>query len=50
LRHAGQRGWAPPGRVTIIFGQPLPFDPDLTRQGLANELERKIRALVSNSN
>src|SRR5262249_35029437 len=45
LRHAGQRGWAPPGSVTIIFGEPIPYKPDLTPQELANDLEQRIRAI-----
>jgi len=50
LRHAGKRGWAPPGRVTISFGQPMAYDPNLTAQELTNMLEGKIRTLATNSN
>ncbi|HYJ90898.1 MAG TPA: lysophospholipid acyltransferase family protein, partial [Pyrinomonadaceae bacterium] len=45
LRHAGQRGWAPPGKVTITFGKPIPYDPDKRPVEITQQLEDQIRKL-----
>jgi long-chain acyl-CoA synthetase len=45
LRNAGQRGWAPPGSVTITFGKPLLFDKNASAQELTREIENRIRVL-----
>ena len=47
LRAAGQRGWAPPGSVTISFGTPVKFYQETEPNDVANELESKIRDLIS---
>jgi long-chain acyl-CoA synthetase len=45
LRARGQRGYAPAGAVTIIFGQPVEFDANQTAPEIASRIERKIAAL-----
>ena len=47
LRHAGQRGWAPPGSVTITFGEPLRYDAGKLPVELTAELELRIYTLQS---
>lgn len=42
LRKAGRRFFAPPGSVTITFGEPVPFDPDLPPESMVDDLERLI--------
>jgi long-chain acyl-CoA synthetase len=45
LRAAGQRGFAPPGRVTIAFGEPITFKPETPATELTTKLERRVRKL-----
>jgi len=45
LRSGGQRGWAPPRRVTIRFGHPVPYDAKKTPIEITRELEDRIRKL-----
>jgi long-chain acyl-CoA synthetase len=45
LRHAGQRGWAPPGSVTITFDEAIEYDSRKSLQDLTDELESKIREI-----
>ena len=45
LRVAGQRGWAPPGRVTITFDKPIFFDERLRPQEIADQLEIAVKQL-----
>jgi long-chain acyl-CoA synthetase len=47
LRAAGQRGWAPPGSVTITFGVPLKFDQETEPKKVANELESEIQEMCT---
>jgi 1-acyl-sn-glycerol-3-phosphate acyltransferase len=46
LRHAGKRGWAPPGSVTITFGEPIAYDPNASAAAIAGKLEETIRELI----
>jgi long-chain acyl-CoA synthetase len=46
LRNAGQRGWAPPGRVTITFGEPITYDPNASAASIASKLEESVRVLA----
>ena len=45
LRAAGQRGWAPPGRVTVIFGEPATFDAEKDPIEVARQLQNQISHL-----
>jgi len=45
LRAAGQRGWAPPGRVTVRIGEPICFPSDTSPAEIAHQLEERIRQL-----
>ena len=45
LRHAGQRGWAPAGQVTITFGAPMPYDRETSPSDVAHQLEERIKKL-----
>jgi long-chain acyl-CoA synthetase len=45
LRAAGQRGFAPPGRVTITFGEPVTFESDTSATEITTKLEHRIREL-----
>jgi long-chain acyl-CoA synthetase len=45
LRAAGKRGWARPGKVTITFGMPMPFDSMAEPVAIAQKLEVKIKEL-----
>ena len=45
LRARGQRGYAPAGAVTIIFGEPVAFDANQTAPEIASQIERSIEAL-----
>ena len=45
LRHAGQRGWAPPGRVTITFGNPIQFNSEIDSVKIATTLEVAVKDL-----
>ena len=45
LRESGQRGWAPPGKVTITFGKPIFFDERLRPQEITNQLEIAVKQL-----
>ena len=44
LRKNGQRGYAPPGSVTITFGEPILYDVDASPLDIAQDLERRIAA------
>jgi long-chain acyl-CoA synthetase len=45
LRKSGRRGHAPPGSVTISFGEPIPYDADASPLNITHDLERRIAAL-----
>ncbi|HEX6125723.1 MAG TPA: AMP-binding protein [Pyrinomonadaceae bacterium] len=45
LRRSGQRGYAPPGSITITFGEPIPYEADASPQDITQNLERRIAAL-----
>jgi long-chain acyl-CoA synthetase len=45
LKESGQRGWAPPGKVTITFGKPIFFDERLRPQEITNQLEIAVKQL-----
>ena len=49
LRESGQRGWAPPGKVTIGFGNPIVFDENLSVQEIADQLEGAVKSLRGDS-
>jgi len=46
LHRAGQRGWAPPGVVTVTFGEPLTYDPTASATAIAGKLEETVRKLT----
>lgn len=45
LRASGQRGYAPPGSVTITLGQPASFDPNASPAHVTCELQDRIERL-----
>jgi long-chain acyl-CoA synthetase len=45
LRARGQRGYAPPGLVTITFGQPIKYDPNASPIDITRSLEERINVL-----
>src|SRR6185369_9079713 len=46
LKQAGQRGWSPPGAVTVTFGEPIMYDPNASATAIADTLEETIRLLT----
>jgi long-chain acyl-CoA synthetase len=45
LRKSSQRGYTPPGSVTITFGEPIPHDGDVSPLDITQNLESRIAAL-----
>jgi 1-acyl-sn-glycerol-3-phosphate acyltransferase len=40
-----QQYFAPPGMVSVVFGDPLNFDPRLESTAIAEELQRRLEAM-----
>lgn len=47
LRASGQRGYAPAGAITVVFGEPVLFDEKLTPPEIAAQIENRIAALAA---
>jgi long-chain acyl-CoA synthetase len=45
LKSRGQRGYAPPGSMTVAFGQPIPYDADASPIEITRRLEDRIMDL-----
>ena len=40
-----QQYFAPPGMVSVVFGEPLKFDPHIDPDAIADELQRRVETL-----
>ena len=40
-----QQYFAPPGMVSVVFGEPVKFDPRLEPTAIAEELQRRLEAM-----
>jgi long-chain acyl-CoA synthetase len=40
-----QQYFAPPGMVSVVFGEPLKFDPQIDPAAIADELQRRVDVL-----
>lgn len=49
MRAAGQRGYAPPGSVTITFGQPITFESETPPAEITRDLENQVKLLGATS-